>query len=61
MKYVVTLNGTDYEVDVTELSEAIVTTLLPQQLPRLPLLHPQLPPLLSLPLRQHPFRVQARL
>ena len=25
MKYVVTLNGTDYEVDVTELSEAIVT------------------------------------
>lgn len=25
MKYIVTLNGTDYEVDVTELDEAIVT------------------------------------
>ena len=25
MKYIVTLNGTDYEVDVTELKEAIVT------------------------------------
>lgn len=29
MKYVVTLNGTDYEVDVTELSEAIVTNVAP--------------------------------
>ena len=29
MKYVVTLNGTDYEVDVTELSEAIVTNIAP--------------------------------
>ena len=29
MKYVVTLNGPDYEVDVTELSEAIVTNVAP--------------------------------
>ena len=29
MKYVVTLNGTDYEVDVTALSEAIVTNVAP--------------------------------
>ena len=29
MKYVVTLNGTDYEVDVTELSEAIITNVAP--------------------------------
>ena len=29
MKYVVTLNGTDYEVDVTKLSEAIVTNVAP--------------------------------
>lgn len=29
MKYVVTLNGTDYEVDVTELNEAIVTNVAP--------------------------------
>ena len=29
MKYVVTLNGTDYEVDDTELSEAIVTNVAP--------------------------------
>ena len=29
MKYIVTLNGTDYEVDVTELKEAIVTNAVP--------------------------------
>ncbi len=29
MKYIVTLNGTDYEVDVTELKEAIVTNAAP--------------------------------
>lgn len=29
MKYIVTLNGMDYEVDVTELDEAIVTNVAP--------------------------------
>ena len=29
MKYVVTLNGKDYEVEVDELSEAIVTSVAP--------------------------------
>ncbi len=29
MKYIVTLNGTDYEVDVTELNEAVVTNIAP--------------------------------
>ena len=29
MKYIVTLNGMDYEVDVTELEEAIVTNVAP--------------------------------
>ena len=36
MKYVVTLNGTDYEVDVTELSEAIVTNVAPTAAPAAP-------------------------
>ncbi len=29
MKYIVTLNGTDYEVEVDELKEAIVTNVAP--------------------------------
>ncbi len=33
MKYVVTLNGMDYEVEVNELSEAIVTSVVPTAAP----------------------------
>lgn len=40
MKYVVTLNGTDYEVDVTELSEAIVTNIAPTAAPAAPVAAP---------------------
>jgi len=40
MKYVVTLNGTDYEVDVTELSEAIVTNVAPTAAPAAPVAAP---------------------
>ncbi len=40
MKYVVTLNGTDYEVDVTELSEAIVTSIAPTAAPAAPVAAP---------------------
>ncbi len=40
MKYVVTLNGTDYEVDVTELSEAIVTNIAPTVAPAAPVAAP---------------------
>ena len=29
MKYVVTLNGNDYEVEVNELNEAVVTSVVP--------------------------------
>lgn len=33
MKYVVTLNGNDYEVEVNELSEAVVTSVVPSAAP----------------------------
>ena len=33
MKYVVTLNGNDYEVEVNELNEAVVTAVVPSQAP----------------------------
>lgn len=33
MKYIVTLNGTDYEVEVDELKEAIVTNVAPASAP----------------------------
>lgn len=33
MKYIVSLNGSDYEVDVNELSEAIVTSVTPTAAP----------------------------
>lgn len=33
MKYVVTLNGMDYEVEVNELSEAVVTSVVPTAAP----------------------------
>ncbi len=33
MKYVVTLNGMDYEVEVNELSEAVVTSVVPSTAP----------------------------
>ena len=33
MKYVVTLNGMDYEVEVNELSEAMVTSVVPTAAP----------------------------
>ncbi len=33
MKYVVTLNGMDYEVEVNELSEAVVTSVVPSAAP----------------------------
>ncbi len=33
MKYVVTLNGMDYEVEVNELSEAMVTSVVPTAVP----------------------------
>ncbi len=33
MKYVVTLNGNDYEVEVNELSEAVVTSVVPTAAP----------------------------
>ena len=36
MKYVVTLNGTDYEVDVDELNEAVVTNVAPAAAPAAP-------------------------
>ena len=41
MKYVVTLNGKDYEVEVDELSEAIVTSVAPTaaSAPAAPVLH----------------------
>ena len=33
MKYVVTLNGNDYEVEVNELNEAVVTAVVPSAAP----------------------------
>ena len=33
MKYIVTLNGNDYEVEVNELSEAMVTAVVPTVAP----------------------------
>lgn len=36
MKYVVTLNGNDYEVEVNELSEAMVTSVVPTSAPVAP-------------------------
>ena len=44
MKYVVTLNGKDYEVEVDELSEAIVTSVAPTaaSAPAAPVLLPHL-------------------
>ena len=40
MKYVVTLNGNDYEVEVNELNEAVVTAVVPSAAPVAPVAAP---------------------
>lgn len=54
MKYVVTLNGTDYEVDVTELSEAIVTNVAPTAAPAAPVAAPAAPAAVAAPVAAAP-------
>lgn len=54
MKYVVTLNGTDYEVDVTELSEAIVTNIAPTAAPAAPVAAPAAPAAVAAPVAAAP-------